>query len=308
MLLKEISQGKIKRLVINFFTSGNYEITDEQIYDVVRQIVPGFDPDHTPSHDAHIFYPPGGEEITAVSLPISSPKEVNDIVKLVRRLSRGKQRFKWDYELLSFDVFDENANPGSGSPIRESIPDRFVIDFFPDDEDESTIRRLHTRVENMLGQMVPPESVQIFYPETEAFIISASIPVRSREEAENIIKKVRRLSREKPRFRWSYDETQLSDIYDDTFENVNPGSGSPIRAGSMDLTPLSDKQKMQLVSRKGRYWRMSVRELKDALMQHKGNSREVSRINQVLKAKREKREELSKITQPIDSWRGGGGY
>lgn len=91
-------------------------------------------------------------------------------------------------------------------------------------------------------------------------------------------------------------------------ENVNPGSGSPIRGGSLDLTPLSDKQKHQLASRKGKYWRMSVRELGDALMQHKDNSRVVSQINRVLKAKRKKREELSKITQPIDSWRGGGGY
>ncbi|KKN15455.1 hypothetical protein LCGC14_0985750 [marine sediment metagenome] len=155
-----------------------------------------------------------------------------------------------------------------------------------------------------------------FLGEPERGAVAYEIWFPTEQDALHARKTLRRLQRGKPTFEiagvstWSVSFLRILEREGllTLDENVNPGSGSPIRAGSMDLTPLSDKQKHQLAYHKGKYWRMSVNELKDALMRHKGDSRAISRINQVIKAKRKKREEVSKITQPIDSWRGGGGY
>jgi len=107
-LLKELSQEELKpkkgRTMIMFYTDG--EFTDDNVLDMVKQIVPGFDPDHTPKQIAFLYYPPGGPEITAVSIS-STRRESKDIAKSVRRLSRGKIRFKWDWDYIQVDVFQE---------------------------------------------------------------------------------------------------------------------------------------------------------------------------------------------------------
>lgn len=182
-----------------------------------------------------------------------------------------------------------------------------------------TIEIMAPKFSNQVMSKIGGKVIEASYDEsTKTFIYD--ILFSTEEDAKQAKKILRRLQRGKPRIEvinisnWSartvksfYKSGMIGESIE-VLENINPGSGSPIGAGSQDLTPLSDKQKHQLLTRKSRFWRMSILELKDELLLYKNNIRKTNLIRNVIKTKRKEQRYRDNVTQPTDSWIGGGTY